>query len=137
MKINNIPLEQTSLSSNVYHLDLDNFIKEKLRSEKQLILESWLSGYDAQGIAGVFKIYVSCPDDSVRIDRLVNRDKMTIDQAKNHLKVREEEIIRKWELLYHTRDFWNSALYDLVIDTYTNGPNETLELTLKAIGFYS
>lgn len=132
---NNIPLEKTGLSEDKYHLDLDLFIKDKLKSEEHVIIESWLSGFDAQGISGVFKIFVDCSDDSVRVDRLVNRDKMTIEEAKQHLKTREEENLQKWEKLYQTRDFWNPQLYDLVIDTYQNGQTETLEIVLKAIGY--
>ncbi|MBI4991499.1 cytidylate kinase family protein [Candidatus Gottesmanbacteria bacterium] len=134
-KKNGIPLEKTTASDDKYHLQLDNFIKEKLKNEKSLIIESWLSGFDAAGIDGVFKVFVTCSDDSVRVDRLVNRDKMTIEEAKQHLKTREEENLKKWEKLYHTRDFWNPALYNLVIDTYHNGPTETLNLVLQAIGF--
>lgn len=130
---NNIPLEKTTQSEDLYHIDLDNFIKEKLKNEKNLIIESWLSGFDAQGISGVFKIFVTCSDDSVRVDRLVNRDKMTIEEAILHMKTREEENLIKWEKLYHTRDFWNPSLYDLVIDTYKNGPTETLEIALKEL----
>ncbi len=135
VKKNGIALEKTTISSDEYHIELDNFIKEKLRNENQLIVESWLSGFDGQGIEGVFKIFVICGDDGVRIDRLVNRDKMTVTEAKEHLKTREEENLKKWEKLYHTRDFWNPKLYDLVIDTYTNGPGETLGIALEAIGY--
>jgi len=137
VKKNGIPLEQTNLSSDRYHLELDNFIKEKLKNEKHLIIESWLSGFDAQEIAGVFKVYVICSDLSVRIDRLVNRDKMTIEEAKQHLQTREEENLKKWEKLYHTRDFANPDLYDLVIDTYAHGPTETLNLVLQTIGYFN
>lgn len=136
-KKNNIPLEKTTASEDKYHLDLDGFIKEKLKNENNLIVESWLSGFDAQAIDGVFKIFVACSDDAVRVDRLVNRDKMTIDEAKQHIKTREEENLIKWEKLYGTRDFWNPTHYDLTIDTYKNGPTETLEIVLKAIGFYN
>lgn len=134
-KKNGIPLEKTNLSSDKYHLDLDKFIKEKLVNEKQLIIESWLSGFDAQGISGVFKIFITCSNDGIRIDRLVNRDNLTIAEAIEHLKTREEENLNKWERLYKTRDFWNSKLYDLVIDTYTSGPEETLKIALAAIGY--
>lgn len=134
-KKNGIPLAKTSQSSDRYHLDLDKFIKEKLKNENQLIIESWLSGFDAQNIPGVFKIFVDCSDEALRIDRLVNRDRMTIEEAKEHLKTREEENLAKWGKLYHARDFWNPNLYDLVIDTYKNGPTETLEIALKAIGY--
>lgn len=135
VKLNHIPLEKTSAVSDQYHLDLDNLIKEKLKNEKNLIIESWLSGFDAQKISGVFKIFVTCTDESLRIDRIVNRDKMTIDEAKQHLKIREEENLVKWEKLYGTRDIWNPKLYDLIIDTYHYGPIETLNLALSAIGY--
>ena len=60
---------------------------------------------------------------------------MTIVQAKLHLHTREEENLKKWEKLYGTKDIWNPKLYDFVVDTYANGPQETLELVLKVIGF--
>src|SRR3972149_11138494 len=131
-----IPLERTDLSADDYHLKLDNYIKEKLKTEKNLIMESWLSGFNAQGIAGIFKIFVICSVDSVRVDRLVNRENITIDEAKEHLKRREEENFKKWQRLYKADNFWNRRFYDLVIDTYTNGPTQTLEIALKALGFY-
>lgn len=133
---NNIPLEATTQVSDTYHLGLDQFIKDKLLKEKSLIIESWLSGFDAQNIEGVFKIFVTCPDDSVRIDRLVNREKMTIEQAKEHIKIREEENVKKWTALYKTDKFWDESLYDLIINTYENGPVETLEIALEGIRFY-
>ena len=129
-----IPLEQTGKSSDEYHLQLDNFIKEKLKSEKNLIVESWLSGFDAQNIPGVFKIFVTCSDTGMRIKRIMQRDGMTEAEAGNHLHTREEENLKKWEKLYHTGDIWKQELYDLVIDTAKTGPRETLELALKALG---
>lgn len=115
---------------------MDSLIKTKLKNEKNLIIESWLSGFDAQGIAGVYKIFVNCSDDAIRLDRIVNRDNMTLDQAKIHLKVREEENLKKWEKIYHTRDIWNTSLYDLWIDTSKNGPLETFNIVLETIGYH-
>jgi cytidylate kinase len=135
VKKKGIPLEKTTQVSDEYHKELDLFIQDKLKTEEHIIVESWLSGFDAENIPGVFKIFVMCSQDAVRIDRLVNREGMTVEQAKEHIKVREAENIAKWEKMYHTRDFWNPSLYDLVIDTYTNGPTETLQLALSAIGF--
>lgn len=136
-KKNGIPLELTTKSADSYHEELDNLIKEKLKNEKELIIESWLSGFDAQGISGVYKIFVECPDEAVRIDRVVNRDGMSVEEAKEHLRVREEENLKKWEKLYKTRDFWKHELYDLIIDTYKNGPAETLKIALSAIEYYN
>jgi len=135
VKEKGILLENTSQTPDRYHLELDKFIADKLRTEKQLIVESSLSGFDAKNIPGVFKILVICPEDAVRIDRLVNRDKMTIDEAKYHLKIREKENLSKWEKLYHTIDFWNPSLFDLVVNTYENGPVETLNIALKTLEY--
>jgi predicted cytidylate kinase len=136
VKEKGIPLEKTTAVSDSYHLEMDSLIKTKLKNEKNLIIESWLSGFDAQGIAGVYKIFVNCSDDAIRLDRIVNRDNMTLDQAKIHLKVREEENLKKWEKIYHTRDIWNTSLYDLWIDTSKNGPLETFNIVLETIGYH-
>lgn len=135
VKEKGIPLEKTTEVSDEYHIDLDNYIKNILATETHQIIESWLSGFDAQGLQGVFKIFVICSDDAVRIDRLITRDNMNVQQAKEHLRIREEENLKKWGQLYKTRDFWNPKLYDLVIDTYTTGPAKTLEIALEAIGY--
>ncbi|MCL4338361.1 cytidylate kinase family protein [Patescibacteria group bacterium] len=131
---NGIPLEQTGQSSDEYHLQLDNFIKEKLKKEKNLIVESWLSGFDAKNIEGVFKIFVTCSDDSLRAKRIVKRDKMSLEKAIIHLKTREGENLKKWDKLYHSREFWNPKIYNIVIDTYKTNPTETLNLALVALG---
>lgn len=136
VKRKNIPLEKTTAVSDEYHLEMDNLIKIKLKNEKNLIIESWLSGFDAQGITGVYKIFVNCSDDAIRLDRIVNRDNMTLEQAKIHLKVREEENLVKWEKIYKTRDIWNKKLYDLWIETSKNGPLETLNIVLKSVGYH-
>lgn len=137
VKEKGIPLAKTTQVSDEYHLRLDESIKNKLQTETHLIIESWLAGFDAQKIKGVFKVFVTCSDDSIRVDRLVNRENMTVEEAKQHIKEREEENLIKWEKLYHTRDIWNSNNYDLVINTYTSSPTETLDLVLQAIGYYN
>lgn len=135
VKKKGLPLEQTGLISDEYHRELDRFIREKLEKEKHLIVESWLAGFDAQKLNGVYKIFVTCHVDNVRVDRLVNRENMSVEEAKHHLKTREEENLKKWEKLYHTRDIWNPKLYDLTIDTYTHGPFEALHIVLQALGY--
>ncbi len=134
MKKNNIPLENTSLTSDQYHLNFDNFLKQKLIKEKHLVVESWLSGFDAQNIPDILKILVVCQDEEERIKRLMKRDNLSKQKAEKHLHTREAENLAKWEKLYHTRDFWNPNLYDLVIDTSQNNAEETLKLAIQKIG---
>lgn len=116
--------------------EVDAMIRKRLREESKLLIESDLAGFNAAGIDGVFKILLECSMDAVRIDRLVNRDKITVNEAKEHLLQREAENVKKWRRLYKDKNFWDPKYYDLVIDTYKNGPTETLNLALKAIEVY-
>lgn len=132
---NGIPLEETTKHEDKFHLKLDEYIKNRLKKEEHIIIESWLAGFDAQGIPGVLKVLLAC-DDALRIDRLVNRDNMTVEEAKEHIKKREEENLAKFQKLYGKHDFWDPKYYDLVIDTYSHSKEETLEEVLKKLGFY-
>lgn len=115
--------------------EVDAMMRKRLEEESNLLIESDLAGFNAQGIPGVYKILLDCSDDAVRIDRLVNRDKITVTEAKEHLIQREAENVAKWKRLYGDHNFWDPKYYDLVIDTYKNGPTETLNITLEAFGY--
>ncbi len=129
---------------------VDLGIREKLQTQKRWIIESWLSGFMAQGVPGVLKILVICSEDSVRVDRIVNRDQVNVTQAKEHLNHRYNTNLKKWATLYQKEwaqwvvanhlanpdepiDFWKPELYDLIIDTYSHNQQQTLEIALNAI----
>lgn len=131
-----IPLEKTTHSSDLIHLQLDNYVKERLKKGKNQIFEGWLTGFMARDIPGVLKVLLVC-DDALRIDRLVNRDNLTVKEAKAHIKKREAENFKKWSEIYKATDFWDPEKYDLVIDTYANSKEETLEKVLKELGLYT
>jgi cytidylate kinase len=125
-------------------------MRTKLEKEEHWILESWLSGFFAQGVPGVLKVLLYCSDDAVRIDRIVNRDKVSIQEAKSHINDRTEKNLTKWRRMYAQEwndwvvktghvpasspiDFWVPALYDVVIDTYSSSREETLEKVIQAL----
>ncbi len=129
---------------------VDFGMRKDLEKKNNLIIESWLCGFMAQGIAGVLKVLLVC-DDALRIDRVVNRDGLTVEQAKEHIKERESENLKKWIKMYSHEwqkwvvdrgiikpeepiNFWDVRLYDLVIDTYSHSKEETLDLVLKEMG---
>lgn len=114
--------------------DLEKMTQEKLTTENHLVFESWLSGFVARDIPGVLKVLLVCKDD-LRIDRLVNRDKMTVTEAKKQIESRENGNIKKWQKLYGNYNFWDPKYYDLVIDTYSSGPMETLGKVLDKLGY--
>ena len=131
------------------HFDLqyEEMIKKNLREKKHQIIQSHLAGFDAQGIEGVYKILVVCEDDEgndkkdIRIDRLVNRDKISVEEAKNEIKQREEEHLKKFRRLYAENDpswvYWDKKYYDLIINTYSHNKEETFQLVLKALDINS
>ncbi len=146
-----IPLEETSLRSDDLAREVDFGMRQRLLDKKGLVLEAWLSGFVAQGVDGVLKILLVCTDD-LRVDRVVNRDRVSVDEAKELIRKREDENFKKWKRVYRKEwqewviergimkpkekiDFWDGRLYDLVIDTYSHSREETLRHALEALGY--
>ncbi len=130
--------------SDQFDLDYEKNIKKLLREKSHQIIQSHLAGFDAQGIDGVLKILLVCKDDEgndktdVRIDRLANRDKMSIEDAKHEAIEREEENLKKWRRLYADNDenwvYWDENYYDLIVNTYSHNQEESLKYVLEALG---
>lgn len=148
------PKETVHHSASVYPDDFDRqvdySVREQMSSQSGCVYESWLSGFLAQQVKGTFKVLVYCSDDAVRVDRIANRDDITIAEAKEHIFTREQKNLEKWVKMYgkEWREwvvapktlpeeapiyFWRSELYDLVIDTFKLGKEETLEKVIAAI----
>ena len=122
-----------------YGDDIDHQIDEQMRKKLSdpnvhVAIESWIAGWNMRGFRHVLKVLLQC-DDSLRIDRLVNRDNLSVDDAKAQIHMRQEANFTKWKRMYGVTDFWDPKYYDLVINTYSNGPQETLDLVLQAIGY--
>ena len=115
---------------------IDQALREKISNpETHMAVESWIAGWNARGLKHVLKVLLMC-DDALRIDRVVNRDNVTVEEAKEHLRKREDANIGKWKRLYGVDDFWDPKYYDLVLNTYSHGPGETLEVVLQALGYF-
>lgn len=118
-------------------LKIDVSMREKISDPKvHMVIESWIAGWNARSLKHVLKVFLMC-DDALRIDRTVNRDNLTVEEAKDHIKTREEQNLAKWKRMYGVTDFWDPKHYDLIINTYSHGPRETLDLVLQALGYYS
>ncbi len=118
-------------------LQIDVAMRKKISDPKvHMAIESWIAGWNARGIKHVLKILLMC-DEALLIDRIVNRDSLGVEEAKRHIRDREEQNLAKWKRMYGTDDFWDPKHYDLVINTYSHGPRETLDLVLQGLGYYS
>lgn len=130
--------------------EVDMGMREKLMHEDHWILESWLSGFMAQQVPGTLKVLMECSDKAVKVDRVVNRDGVTADEAIENMHNRYIENLTKWTRMYEKEwqewvvtpgtvsaedpiDFWRPELYDVVIDTYSHNQQETLQIVLDAI----
>src|SRR3989344_3953575 len=100
-KEHNIPLEEKSLTEDSVERKVDFGMREQLITEKGHIFEAWLSGFVAQQVPGVLKVLLVCKDE-LRVDRVVNREAASIEEAIRHIKRREEENLKKWSRLYES-----------------------------------
>ena len=136
--------------SDDFDRQVDMGIREKVSTGEGWIIESWLSGFMAQNVPGTLKILMVCSDDAVRIDRIVNRDEITVAEAKTNALERYRQNLAKWQRMYKQEwqewlvetgrvkatdpiDFWRQDIYDLVIDTYSHNQKKTIQLALDAI----
>ena len=136
--------KDTNLRSDEEDILFEKKQKEILASHKYVVLESKLAGFCAQGLSDIFKIGVLCEDENgedkadIRIDRLVNREELAVDDAKTEVFEREENDLTKWRKLYANNDpdwvYWDRKYYDLVVNTFTHNQEESLELVLEKIG---
>jgi len=128
--------------------ELDKAFEERVRyilkNEKNEIIQSHLAGFSAQGIPGVFKILLICEDNeredkkSIRIDRIMNRDLISSEKAKEEIHLREEMDLAKYRKLYVKNDpnwvYWDPKYYDLIINTFDHNAEESLKLVLTKLG---
>jgi CMP/dCMP kinase len=139
----NLNQEMADKRPDRFDLEYEEKVKNIFRNDKHIVVQSHLAGFDAQGIEGVFKILVICnhhgiDQTAVRIDRLVNRDSLSTEEAKKEVLVREETHLDKFRRLYADNDpnwvYWDEKYYDLVINTYDHNAEETLMIALDAVG---
>lgn len=125
----------------------DRSLKKALQEEKNIVLETKLAGFNAQGLEGIFKILVVCENEKgedqtqIRIDRLVNREVQSMADAKEEVLIREKSDLEKWRRLYANNDqdwyYWDNKYYDLIINTYFSDQEQTLEIALDAINAWT
>ncbi len=141
-KMNLLP-KDTKLRPDEEDILFEKKQKEILDTESGLVLESKLAGFVAQDIKGIFKILVKCEDANgvdqtqIRIDRLVNREKISILDAKTEVLEREKNDVEKWRRLYAADQpgwtYWSDKYYDIVINTFFHDPDESLHMAIEAM----
>ena len=139
----NVATKDTKLRPDEEDVLFEERQKQILKEDKHIVLESKLAGFCAQGVEGVFKVGVICEDENgdktdIRIDRLVNRENIPVEDAKAEVLEREQNDLSKWRRLYaHDESewvYWDKKYYDLVVNTYSHNAEESLALVLETLG---
>jgi cytidylate kinase len=123
-----------SLADDDFHKKLDARTTNLLE-EGNYVIEAWLAGFMARDRKDTLRILLTCSNDALRVDRVANRDKVTIEQAKDYIKDREENNIKEWKRIYGDHDFFKPEYYHMVVDTYSFGPQETAQKVLALLGY--
>lgn len=121
--------------SDEHERGMEKMGEEMLKKGQNIIYEAWLSGFLARNYKDVLRVLLVCSHTDIKVDRIVNRDNVSIEEAKQWIKQREEENEKKWRKLYGNYDFWDPKYFHLVIDTYKSGPMETLGKVFDKLGF--
>lgn len=137
--------KDTNLRPDEEDVLFDDKLKEILANDDHIVLETKLAGFFSQGMEEIFRIGVVCDNEEgkdqaeIRIDRLVNREHVSVHDAKAEVLEREKNDLEKWRLLYVDGNqdwvYWKKEYFDLVVNTYSHDPDESLELVLEAIGY--
>ena len=93
-----------------------------------VVIDSRLSGFIMGGFAN-FKIFVTC-DTEKRIERVVERDGISKEEASERIKKRDEIDTTKYKRLYAI-DMEDTSIYDMVFDN--SGSLEDLQEKIKEI----
>src|SRR3989344_7166802 len=124
-----------SLADKKFHNELDARTKRLLTEESHYVIEAWVAGFMARDIKNTLRVFLICSNLALQVDRVANRDNISIEQAKKFIKEREEQNFKTWYKIYGKHDFWNPKYFHLIIDTYSSGPLETTGKVLDALGY--
>ena len=108
----------------------DKTILEKLKKDKNLVIEGHYQGYLASDLVNVYKILLIC-DQKISLQRVLKRDH-THKETEDKVQERSIQIELQFKKLYGGGDFRNKKLFNLVINTSEKNIQETVEIAFKA-----
>ncbi|MCL4374971.1 cytidylate kinase family protein [Patescibacteria group bacterium] len=126
-----------SLAGEEFHKKIEERSRRLLTGPEHYVIEAWLSGFVARDLKNILRVLLICSNDALRVDRVANRDKVTVEQAKHFIKERERVNFKEWQRIYGDYNFFDPKYYSIVIDTYSCGPMETVGKVLDKLGYHN
>jgi cytidylate kinase len=96
----------------------------------KVVLDGRLTGWVAGNWADV-RIFYTCPL-NVRAERVVNRDNITVEEAKINLQKRDDQDHEKYQKVYGI-DSFDRSIYNIVIDNRDLTKKESKILPVKLV----
>lgn len=121
--------------SDEYNNYIEKRTEELFTKEKHYVIEAWLAGWVARNMDDTLRVLLVCSNPAVTIDRVVNRDKVTVSEAKDIIRNRVAANTVTWKRLYGEYEFQDPNYFQLVIDTYTVNREETVRKVLDTLGY--
>jgi predicted cytidylate kinase len=94
-----LSIQQVAQLPDEVHLEFDRSQMDLLQTETHAIIEGRLSGWLARGLEDVYKVFCYANLET-RINRYMNRDNTSWDQAKKDIDDRDSKDVEKFKAIY-------------------------------------
>jgi predicted cytidylate kinase len=115
IKAHNLHLDRVEEQDQIGR-DVDAMIQKRLRDEQHLVIDTWINGVLSSKLPQVFKVMLTCNDD-IRVARFVEREEVSVDEAKERIFNRENALLDKLSSMYGIDDILDPKHYNVVVDT--------------------
>ncbi len=111
--------------------EFDLMVLKECKRKNDYVISTWLGGWYDQlfGIKFDLKVWVNIPD-KVNAERVSKRDGISIKEASEHIRTRNEENHSRYKSLYGI-NIYNQKGFDLFLDSGTNSPKQLVALVKK------
>jgi predicted cytidylate kinase len=125
-------IQQVGLVPDSIHVEFDEFQRQILRSERNVIVEGRLAGWLGRGLEDVYKVYCLAPFET-RVERYMRREQCTKEKALTEIRNRDQHDVEKYKMLYGIDDYRSPSFYDLCIDTSIRTPAQLAAAIVTAM----
>jgi cytidylate kinase len=114
---------------------IDDQIRHRIQIEVNVIWDGRLACYLARNTMKVFKVYCVA-DLGIRARRSVNRDKISLEEARRKVLARDSEEADVFGRLYGISNPYSEKWVNLRLDTSHSSPKELANKVLRALSGY-
>ena len=113
-------------------LEIDDRIQHDIKTEVNVVWDGRLTCYLARHIPKIFKVYCVAELD-VRAERSASRNKISFEEARRNVLVRDTEEAGVFKRLYGISNPYNPEWVSLWLDTSAKSPEELADIVLLSL----